>query len=439
MKQGSQNQNRLIDQVFHTNMKFFGLELECIDWIAMMLLLVLGLAARVALFDIESGDYVKAFADWMNEIQMAGGFAYIGITPGISDASTFDYNVLFQYLLCTLSLLHGVMKDMYLVKSLSVAFDFVAAITAFRILHRMTGSPRKGLVALGGVLLLPSVMLNSAAWAQNDSIYTAFLMLSFLAILNRRDCRSFVYLAIAFCFKQQAIFFLPFVLILWLKNRVKIRYILFLPLFYVLALIPAWIAGRPFGSLLGIYSNQVTMFSRLSMNYPSIYTIVTSKVTSVGRDGLTAMGILVTIMLLGILAYVSYQKTYAVTGLYMLTLAVFTIELITFCLPVMHERYAFVAEVFMVVYALYGYRRFVVAVGFQILTLITYSRYLFGSTVAYLYPLSAINLALILYVGYDLWQQMQLPEALQAEEEREAEPDVEQEVGAEVAPKEADA
>ena len=79
-----------------------------------------------------------------------------------------------------------------------------------------------------------------------------------------------MYVGLAFCFKQQTIFFFPFLIIMWLKNKVKIRYILLVPAMYIAAMVPAAIAGRPWDNLLGIYSNQVSMFSRLSMNYPSI-------------------------------------------------------------------------------------------------------------------------------------------------------------------------
>jgi Gpi18-like mannosyltransferase len=357
---------------------------------------------------VVSGDYAGAFADWMREIRQAhaNGVLYIGLVPKETDASTFDYNCLPQYLFCFLSLFHGV-SDMYLVKTASVVFDFVSAITIFRIVYEMTGNVRKSMIGLGVALAIPTVILNSAAWAQNDSIYTAFVLLSFLSVLKKRDIRTFVYVGLAFCFKQQTIFFFPFLIIMWLKNKVKIRYILLVPALYLAAMVPAAIAGRPWGNLLGIYSNQVAMFSRLSMNYPSIYTIVTSQMTNEYRSYLTSAGMMITVILMGLLAYYTYQKKFRITPEYMLTLVVFTGELITFCLPCMHERYGFIAEIFAFVYGLFGWKRMCIAIGFEALTLVTYTRYLFGSTIAYLYPLTGIMLVLILFVGYDLYQQMQ--------------------------------
>ena len=129
------------------------------------------------------------------------------------------------------------------------------------------------------------------------------------------------------------------------------------------------------------------------------------------RSYLTSAGMMITVMLMGFLAYYTYQKKFRITPQYMLTLVVFTGELITFCLPCMHERYGFIAEIFAFIYGLFGWKRMCIAIGFEVLTLITYTRYLFGSTIAYLYPLTGIMLVLILFVGYDLYQQMQKEKA----------------------------
>ena len=404
---------RLIDRVLRMKIKIFGIEMECIDMMFGIIILTFGLVARLYLFDVVSGDYADAFADWMREIRQAheNGLLYISMIPKQTDACTFDYNCLPQYLFCFLSLFHGVMSDMYLVKTASVVFDFVSAITIFRIVYEITGNVRKSMLGLGVALAVPTVILNSAAWAQNDSIYTAFILLSFLSVLKKRDISTFVYVGLAFCFKQQTVFFFPFLIIMWLKNKIKIRYILIVPALYILAMVPAAIAGRPWDNLLGIYSNQVAMFSRLSMNYPSIYTIITSQMTNEYRSYLTSAGMMITVMLMGFLAYYTYQKKFRITPQYMLTLVVFTGELITFCLPCMHERYGFIAEIFAFIYGLFGWKRMCIAIGFELLTLITYTRYLFGSTIAYLYPLTGIMLVLILFVGYDLYQQMQKEKA----------------------------
>ncbi len=406
---------RMIDKVFDLELNFFGVKITIFDFLFGMVIAFLGLFFRFSLYDIQSGDYMTAFADWMKECHQAGGFAYLGIQPGISDASTFDYNCMFQYCIVLLHYIGGGISDMYLVKTLSVVFDYVCAVTVMRIAYHVTGGDvRKALMAFAGILFLPTVVLNSAAWAQNDSIYTAFVLLSFLHFMKKHDCRAFVYLSIAYCFKQQTIFFLPFVILMWLKNKIKIRYILLMPVIHVGAMIPSAIAGRSWGDLLGIYGNQVSMFSRLSMNYPSIYTIITTDLDKPIRKLIIRGGTIATVMIFGALAYYLYRKQFEITYKYMITLVIFTALLCCFCLPVMHERYAYLPEVLAVIYALYGYKKLPICISLQVLSMITYTRYLFGSTVTKLWPLTIAMLVIILVVGYDLYRQMKTTEGAHA-------------------------
>ena len=406
---------RFIDDFFTTEIKIFKHKIPIFDMLFFTIITCLGFYFRVSLFNIKSGDYVKAFADWMRECHQAGGFAYLGIKPGESPASTFDYNCLFQYVIVLLHYIGGSIPDIYLVKSVPVLCDFICAVTIFRIVYHITdGNLTKSMLGYAVMMFLPTVVLNSAAWAQNDSIYTAFVLLSFLHVLKRNDNRAFVYLAFAYSFKQQAIFFVPFIVLMWLKNKIKIRYVFWIPVVHVLAMVPAAIAGRSWGDLLGTYGRQVQMFSRLTMNYPSIYTIVSGDLNGAVRKVLISAGTMATVIIMGILAYYIYKKNFDVTGRYMVTLVVFTAEICCFCLPAMHERYGYIPEVMAVVYGIVNVKRIPVCVALQVITMITYTRYLFGSTVLTLWPLSIAMLAVIMIVGYDLYLQMREQEVTSA-------------------------
>lgn len=406
---------RIIDKIFDLELNIGGIKLTIFDVLFALIIGFMGLFFRFALYDIVSGDYSTAFADWMRECHEAGGFAYLGIKPGVSDASTFDYNCLFQYLIVLLHYIGRGANDMYMVKSLSVVFDYVCAVTVMRIAYHVFGQDvRKAMMSFAAVIFLPTVVLNSAAWAQNDSIYTAFVLLSLLHFMKKHDCRGFIYLGIAYCFKQQAIFLFPFVILMWLLNKIKIRYALIIPVIHVASMIPAAIAGRSWGDLLGIYGNQVAMFTRLTMNYPSIYTIITSELDKGTRKLIIRAGTVATIMIFGLIAYYIYKKKFDVTYKFMITLVIFTAELCCFCLPVMHERYGYIPEILAIIYALYGYKRLPILVTLQVISMITYTRYLFGATVTKLWPLSVVMLIVILIIGYDLYMQMKIPEGKHA-------------------------
>lgn len=398
---------RLFDNIMRSKLKLFGITFEFIDVLFAVVILTLGLFARTYLFNIESGDFQTAFSDWQKEIDVEGAWGYLGIDPFNSDRSSFDQNIMMQYLVCIISLFSGLIpNDLYLVKTLSVIVDYIAAFVLMKIVFEMTHDSHKSVIGLALGMMLPTIVMNSGAWAQNDIIYTTFILLSFLSLLRGKDLQVFIFAGFAYAFKQQALFFIPVLIFMWLKNKLKIRYILAMPVVYFLGLIPARLAGRPWASLLNVYSYQQGQFSRLSLNYPNIYTVLTSDMTTNMCRMLAGTGTVIVVMMLGVMALYIYTTNFKVTRMFMLTLSVFTIELVVYCLPCMHERYGFVAEILAFIYGMYGMKRLCVAIGFEVIAMTTYSRYLFGSTVAYLYPFAGLLLVLICVVGYDLYQQM---------------------------------
>ena len=64
---------RTIDKIFDVEFKFGDVKIKCFDILVAIVLTTLGVMFRFSLYDIESGDYVKAFADWMKECHAAGG------------------------------------------------------------------------------------------------------------------------------------------------------------------------------------------------------------------------------------------------------------------------------------------------------------------------------------------------------------------------------
>ena len=402
---------RQIDKLLEKEATYFGVRLKVIDIFFAAAMLGLGLVFRLYLYGIVSGDYAYFLSYWMNECHQAGGIGYLGITPGVSDASTINYYCMYQYMIILFHYIGHGTGDLYLIKTASVIFDVVCAVTIGRIAYEATsGDVKKSILAFGGIMFLPTCALNSAAWAQNDSMYGAFLLLSFLHFMKNNSNKGFIYLALSYTFKQQAVFFVPFIIIMWLKDKVKLKYVFWVPLIFMSCALPAVIAGRSFIELMTIYSSQTTTYTRLTMNYPSIYAIVTSDLDTEIRKQLIPAGVICTVPVLGLLAYYIRTRIFRITKEYMVTLAIFTVLLLCFCLPVMHERYAYIAELMAVVYAVTRYKRVIICASLQVISLITYSRYLFGSSVKVLWPLSVAMLAVIFIVGYDLYLQMMIPE-----------------------------
>ena len=85
------------------------------------------------------------------------------------------YNIPYLYFLCLFSYLP--IRDLYLIKLLSILFDVLLAWAAMKLVGRATQNPLMRAGCFLAVLFWPTVFLNGALWAQCDSIYVAFALL----------------------------------------------------------------------------------------------------------------------------------------------------------------------------------------------------------------------------------------------------------------------
>ena len=150
---------------------------------------------------------------------------------------------------------------LYSVKYLSIAFDFGLSIANYSIVveyFKNSDLARfKGTLAGIFTLFIPTIFFNSSVWGQCDSIYTFFVMMSILNLLRNNGKWAVIFFAVALSFKLQAVFFLPILVYRWLsKADVETRHLLAIPVVFFLSCTPALIAGRPFGDILSIYSQQ---------------------------------------------------------------------------------------------------------------------------------------------------------------------------------------
>ena len=229
-------------------------------------------------------------------------------------------------------------------------------------------------------------------------------------MLKGNNNRVFIYLALGYTFKQQVIFIVPFLIIMWLKGKIKARYIFWIPIVIFITMITAMIAGRDFWELLSVYIRQVSTYNRLTMNYPSIFAVVSTKLRTENRMMIISAATVAAIAILGFIAYYVRNKKFRIRPVFMITLAIFTALVALYTLPVMHERYGYLPEVLATVYAVTGYKRLAVLGVMQFVSIVTYSGFLFGTTVDAMWLMSLINLAVILVIGFDLYTQMKTQE-----------------------------
>ena len=180
--------------------------------ISLLVVTILGGLIRLSLRRYVSGDAGADLLNWYAEIQSGGGLKSLGHQVG-------NYNMLYQFLIAIMTYIP--IQPLYAYKVLSCVFDYLLAGAVGYLVYKLVEEDKrwKGLLAYGMVILSPIVFLNSAVWAQCDSIYVFWIILSLIFLLQEKYIPTFLCYGIAIAFKLQAVFFLPVLLFLYFAER----------------------------------------------------------------------------------------------------------------------------------------------------------------------------------------------------------------------------
>lgn len=373
-----------------------------LDLFYLAALTLIGLSIRVILRVVITDDWLMYWDPWISDIKEMG-FSYLA-------TDRYDYTPTFIYILWVISKLP--MNPMTAYKGLHCILDFVAAAILGKMIYKVTGSRRKGVLSYGLFLIVPTIWANSALWAQCDIIFMTFLLLCFYYLFADRPCRAMFFYGMAFVFKLQSLFIFPFLVILWVNKKVYLKHFLWIPALYFLSIVPAWIAGRPLMELINIYMAQGAQdVWSLSIKWPNIYQIIGNQfflLEYASAGTWLILGILMIIM------FAMAQKRYRITNEFIVQMALFFAILTPWFLPHMHERYGCVADILAIIYAMMNRKKFY----FPLVQILVS----FNSYMAYLSHLGAdeptiyygvwafVELGLLILVGLDIWHYMQNPE-----------------------------
>lgn len=309
-------------------------------WLLSALLLIVAFALRIPPLSYETLDYQNFLSRWAAFYRENGGFLAM-------DRSVGNYNIPYLYFLALYSYIN--MKDLYLIKLLSILFDMLLAWSAMLLTSRFQKSPARLLGCFFAVLYLPTVFLNSAVWSQCDSIYVALAVLGIYLALADRPTSSMVCIALSFGFKLQAVFVMPIYAVLWMMGKFKWKHFLIFPLSYVILVLPAVLLGRPFLDTITLYFNQTgSIGSGLNYNSASIFAIFTHV-----QDKKLAAGIAVAaafVCMINLLA-VAWANRARLNERCVLALSLLFAISIPFLLPHMHDRYFYAADILSLVLA----------------------------------------------------------------------------------------
>ena len=339
-------------------------EIQLLDVLMAFGLLAAGLLVRICLAGYRSGDWEVFLEPWTNQLKQHG---FRALATGF-----YNYTPIYMYILWFLTLLP--VDTLLGIKAVSVIFDFILAVTVAKIVTEIKPGANP-LLPFGIVWLAPAVISNSSMWGQCDAVYASFLMLTVLFFVKDQSRVAMIFYGIAFAFKLQAFFWLPVIILLWLFKKIKTIDFLWIPLMYFISIVPAWMAGRPFSELLGIYFAQVGVdTNRLSMKYPNIYYIIGELnlpewYTHAGKY--FAVGV---ILLFMVALIYKLMKT-RLTPELLLLICYSQGALALYFLPQMHERYGYFIEIIAIILGVLCIKMFWVPVVHILITFITYSYY----------------------------------------------------------------
>jgi Gpi18-like mannosyltransferase len=343
---------------------------------------ILALLIRFSGFGHKTGDYLLQ-SEWVAHLRENGHFFGFKTTSA-------NYNAIYLYLCGILSYI-PLSWELYVMKMLSCVFDFVCAVFSMKIIRQITSSGKMGMLGYAVILFSPIVVLNSGVWAQSDSMYAAFLIVSLFYIMNGKPLKSMFFFGIGLSVKLQAIFMLPFIILVFIVKKWSFRRLFSAVFGFFAVSVPAWFFGWPLIKwFLNYFAGTETSGSGLlTMNAPTIYS------WGVIDGGIAVLFITAMLILLGFLvinkkAVMSYNT--------LLLLFLFCNFTVPFFLPNMHERYFYVGEIAVLLFSLVNPKKFYISFIVIMPAVSTYLGFLYGSEFLPLKHLSLVMLAGIIFV-----------------------------------------
>ncbi len=368
-------------------------------WELLAFLLVITVAAiflRIYNFDFESNDYRVFLTKWYTAIKDAGGFKGIGKVYG-------DYTPMYMYLMAFMTYLPC--SDLVAIKIFSCIGDFLLAFYVGLIVRRLQGGSNTSFcVGYTAALIMPTVFLNSALWAQCDSIFTAFTAMSLYYLIKGKGTQSMIFYGLAFSFKLQAIFFAPVVIIAILKGKIKWWSLGYFAGVYLISGLPAICAGMSVIDAYSAYFIQMTEYSQLAMLAPNLYTWI-AKITDENMLSLGNSLVLFAFCAVGAAMLPLYRKQYKIDDdAVWMRMAAFFAAFMPFVLPHMHERYWYMSDIFALILLLAFPKKWFAPIAVILPSLYAVCKYLFNAQVVELGLAAVLMLVGVVVLGVQLFE-----------------------------------
>ena len=367
-------------------------------WIAGAILLYISFYARRNVLYYLSGDMKAYLISWYYQILDHHGFPSLAYRIG-------NYNIPYHFLMCVVAQFQG--EAVYLIKYLSIFFDYVLAVAGALVVRAAVPSDRKErnlltFIAFFLVLALPTVFINSAIWGQCDAIFTSFLILSIWGFLKDKPALGMIFYGLALCFKLQAILLFPAVLLYYFcSKKFSLLHFLWIPAMMAVTSLPGVYYGRNIFDFWQIYKEQAEMYPYLTMDYPNIYYFVPNDYRLFSKPGIILTFSLLLIVYCVIIS-AGQKKGYVFQDY--LRFAIWTGYTCIMFLPAMHDRYGFPVEIMLVLYAIIFKEMYFEAAASILVAILAYVPFLLDYTPIPLVYVAVANCFLYAVVSYKIWK-----------------------------------
>ena len=369
---------------------------------------ILSLVLKYVLTPVPSWDYISFIQTWTYDIKIEGGFIkglialyekpdnvilYFGDFNKEMGLPNCDYPPLYMYFLSIFSVLpFGKVVEasgswnayyyyenlMYYVKTLSFIFEIIFAIFAYKVVKKVSGSKVAGCTAYSLFLFLPTVIINSAVWGQCDICYSTMLLISMYYLMEKKQIKSMIFFGLGLALKLQVVFLLPLYGFAWFRKSFKLRYFLISFGILILTFIPLWIGGAQFTTPFIPYARQAGGYTNsINLNSTNMYTffMLNESAFNGATKLISTFGMILTVVVSFALISILALKRVKVTPKSILLIGTFSAIMVPFVMPHMHERYFFLAETFLLLYACTKINRIHLPIIQQASGLIAYSCY----------------------------------------------------------------
>ena len=338
------------------------------ETVFMLLVTLGGVAGRFFLWDIYSGD-MGVYLKWYNRAKECGGL------PGIYELGQRikGYNALFQLL--TAALTHIPVNPQYMFKIVWTVFDLLLAAGVGSLVYHLCKNRGKAAIAYALSFMSMDVIFNSAAWGQSDAVYVSLIIWSLVWILRDKPLKSFILLGLAFAFKLQTVFILPFFVFLYVyKKSFSCLYFLCMPAMLLVSALPRQIVGllspmsvqaaenaagtavqtttaKGLPGIINVYIGQIASGGRMYLEYPSFWAFFPNEDPDVFTDfyKFRNAAVVLTLMILAALVYMLLKEERKFDNCRFIYAAMVLSFTTVYFLPTMIDRYGYIYEILAIV------------------------------------------------------------------------------------------